>query len=578
MTLKKPLPAVPSRRHFIRGMAAGSAALGLAACGGGGGNGDPAAPGGAASFRHGVASGDPLADRVILWTRVSVPDARPLSVRWEVASDAAFARIVASGEAPADASRDHTVKVDVTGLAAGTVYHYRFRAGEQWSPVGRTKTLPRDPVTRVRLAVFSCANYPAGYFNAYAAAARLEDLDLAVHLGDYIYEYARGGYADAQAPQLGRESLPATETVALADYRLRHAQYRTDPDLQALHAALPMVAVWDDHEVANDSWREGAENHQPDSEGSFAARKAAALQAYLEWMPIRLPDPARPDRIYRSFQFGSLLALHMLDTRLVGRDRQLELTHYLRADGSFDQAAYQAAVGDAQRQLLGAEQAAWLQQQWRDSRTTWDILGQQVLMGRMNLPSPVLFHLMTAGKQGVAMDNYVALLHKQRTAPETLTPVEQAVLAQPSLPYNLDAWDGYPVAREEVLSHARALDKNLVVLAGDTHNAWASNLATAGGAAVGVEFATASVSSPGFEAYLPTVEPAQLAAGLQALVPDLGYCDTSRRGFLVVTATPTECRADWYYVPGIASRSASAVLGKSLKTLPGQGQRRLLPA
>ena len=429
-------------------------------------------------------------------------------------------------------------------------------------------------MAQVKLAVFSCANYPAGYFNVYAEAARRSDLDATVHLGDYLYEYPRGGYASANAEQLGRLSLPATEILTLADYRTRHAQYKTDPDLQALHAAAPMIAVWDDHEIANDTWANGAENHQSAIEGSFAARKAAALQAYHEWMPTR---NAQPDLIYRSFNFGNLLALHMLDTRVVGRDEPADYTRFF-TDSGFDAAGFTAAVGAPTRQLMGSTQTQWLQQQMAVSTATWQVLGQQVLMGRMNIPAPILVETIQPGA-GVTVSQYAAIVAKAQTAPATLTAAEKAILAQPSIPYNLDAWDGYQAARETVLGTARSLGKNLVVLSGDTHNAWANELADMGGNAVGVEFATSSVSSPGFEEYLPKENPAMLAGALQQLIAPLKYCDTSRRGYMLVTATATECRADWVYVSTITSRTYTASTDKSLKVLAGvSGRGRIVAA
>lgn len=542
-----------SRRRFVRQLTLGAAALGtlpLAACGGN----DDDAP--AVKFLHGVASGDPLADRVILWTRVTPPAdfSGDIPVQWEVASDAAFASIVARGETRTSAARDFTVKVDVTGLKAATAYHYRFKAFEATSPAARTRTLPTGSVAQVKMAVFSCANYPAGYFNAYAHAALRSDLDVTVHLGDYIYEYARGGYASANAEQLGRLVQPAGEIISLADYRTRHAQYRTDPDLQALHAAAPMIAVWDDHEITNDTWQNGAENHQSATEGSFAARKAAAMQAYHEWLPTR---NTQPDVIYRSFNFGSLLSLHMLDTRVVGRDEPLDYAKYITASGSIDAAGFTAAVGSPTRQLLGSTQTQWLQQQMAGSSATWQVLGQQVLMGRMNVPAPLLLNF-NDPRAGVSLAQYSAIAAKAQTAPATLTAQEQAILAQPAIPYNLDAWDGYQAARETVLGMARAMNKNLVVLSGDTHNAWANELSDMNGNAVGVEFATQSVSSPGFEQYLPNENPATLAGAFQQLVKPLKYCDTSRRGYMLVTATATECRAQWVYVSTIASRQYTA--------------------
>lgn len=556
-------PSDTGRRRFVRQLTLGAAALGtlpLAACGGG----DDDAP--AVQFAHGVASGDPLADRVMLWTRVTPPAGftGDIPVQWEVARDAAFATIVARGELRTSAARDFTVKVDATGLQPATAYHYRFTAFETRSPAARTRTLPTGSVAQVKLAVFSCANYPAGYFNVYADAARRSDLDATVHLGDYLYEYGRGGYASGNAEQLGRLSQPAGEILTLQDYRTRHAQYRGDADLQALHAAAPMIAVWDDHEIANDAWAGGAENHQSATEGAFAARKAAALQAYHEWMPTR---NAQPDSIYRSFAFGNLLALHMLDTRVVGRDEPIDYAAFFKPEG-FDAAGFTAAVGSPTRQLLGTAQTQWLQQQMAASGATWQVLGQQVLMGRMNIPAPILMETLRPGS-GVTVSRYAAIVAKARTAPATLTPEEQAILAQPSIPYNLDAWDGYQAARETVLGMARALRKNLVVLAGDTHNAWASELQDMHGNAVGVEFATSSVSSPGFEEYLPGEDPATLSAALLQLVEPLKYCDTSRRGYMVVTATAAECRAQWVYVNTIASRQFTARADAALAVKAG---------
>ena len=519
-------------------------------------------------FAHGVASGDPLADRVILWTRVTPKLNEPVDLLWQVANDSAFTDIVRSGTVRATPEADFTAKVDAAGLAPGRAYHYRFSFGDTRSPAGRLRTLPAAGAAQVRLAVFSCSNYPAGFFNAYADAARLGDLDCALHLGDYVYEYSKEGYASAQATALGRVSEPANELITLTDYRRRHAQYRTDPDLQALHAALPMIAVWDDHEFANDAWREGAENHTPATEGPFSARRAAALQAYHEWMPVRLPDPARPDRIYRSFDFGDLLSLHMLDTRLIGRDQQLSLATYVGA-GGFEAARFTADVGNPARQLLGAEQTAWLQQTMAASRSLWQVLGQQVLMARMLVPAPIVL-------QTVSVSQYAAIAAKAQSAPQTLTPSELAVITAPSIPYNLDAWDGYAAAREAVLGMAVAQDRNLVVLAGDTHNAWASDLRDLSGRSVGVEFGTPSVSSPGFESIFTNENPVQFAGALEQLIDPLVYADTSRRGYLIVTATRSEMRADFRFVSTVSTRAHTAAVGRSLRTLPGAGNRKLV--
>lgn len=593
------------RRRFLRGVALGGAGaastLALAACGGG----DDDHPVDV-SFTHGVASGDPLADRVVIWTRAVPATGGDVDIKWELATDEAFKNVAKSGSASARADQDYTVKIDVAGLAAGTAYWYRFKHEDKVSGVGHTRTLPTGPVRQVKLVVFSCSNYPAGYFHVYAEAARRGDLDAAVHLGDYIYEYGRDGYASEQAQAMGRPSEPANEIVSLADYRRRYAQYRSDPDLQAVHAALPFIAVWDDHEIANDTWENGAENHQPDTEGDFALRKAAAVRAYHEWLPTR-PQSA-PNVIYRSFDFGDLLSLHMLDTRVLARAKQLSYTSYFGALlGNPDPAAglaqfaaaFTADVAAPGRQLMGQAQTAWLRDRLAASNATWQVLGQQVLMAPVHLPMPVLLGLLAAtGQLGdveipaqFAMDPaaYARLAARQQAGDPTLTTQERAILAMPCIPYNLDSWDGYWAARETVLGMARQLNKNLVVLAGDTHNAWASDLRDKDGAAIGVEFAASSVTSPGFEEYLGDgVPPAQLAALLTGLANlstlpagnkwagSLKYADTSLRGYMVLTVTPERIRADWQYVDTVHARAYRASLGKSLATLPGAGNRKLV--
>lgn len=555
-----------SRRNFLRHLSLGTVAVSstvsLSSCGSDG-------PDAAVAFAHGVASGDPLSDRVVLWTRVATDATQDLDVDWFIAEDSNVSNIVRSGTVTTGAASDFTVKVDVTGLQANRRYYYRFQCKGIASPTGRTKTLGTGDLAQVKLAVFSCSNYPAGYFNVYGEAAKLDDLDAALHLGDYIYEYARDGYASRDAATLGRVSEPATEIVTLTDYRRRFAQYRSDPDLQAVHAALPFITVWDDHELANDTWREGAQNHDPALEGLFLARKRMAIQAYYEWMPIRAPEPNRPERIYRSFDFGNLLSLHMLDTRVIGRDQQLAYARYLGAGGRFDGAAFAADVGDPARQLMGSEQTGWLQRQLSGSKARWQVLGQQVLMARMNIPAPLVLGQISFGA-------YTALLAKAQRSPAELTAAEQQILAQPAIPYNLDAWDGYQAARETVLGMAKALDKNLVVLAGDTHNAWASDLQDRNGQAVGVEFGVSSVTSPGFEEVFPNEDPAAVAAGLVQVIGPLQYAETRSRGFLVLVVTPGETRAEYRYVSTVKSRSYAATPTRVLRTLPGAANRKLL--
>lgn len=555
---KKPV----SRREFIVRVSSVSAVVAaggaLSACGG---DDDPVQapqpPAPQARFDFGVASGDPLADRVILWTHARFADSdADVPLTYEVADDATFATLVASGPATASAATGFTAKADATGLAAGREYYFRFRAGPHVSGVGRTRTLPAGAVNEVKLAVFSCSNYPAGFFNVYAEGAR-SDAQFAIHLGDYIYEYGADGYASAGAQQLGRVSDPATEILTLADYRRRHAQYRSDIDLRNLHARMPMIAVWDDHELTNDAWKDGAENHTEGAEGSFAARRAFAQQAWHEWMPVR--TGAVQGRTWRSFDFGNLVSLHMLDTRMAGRDRQVEFADLLNPATA---AAARATMYSPTRQMLGTEQLAWVQQRIAGSGATWQVLGQQVLMARMEFPVSVLAGLNTsvaAGQQAVT--DY---LTARATPPAARTPQQQALMdpaQNPKIGYNLDAWDGYPLAREILLASVAATGKKLVTLAGDTHNAWHSDLTLTGyldpaqaDVKVGEEFATSSVTSPGLESYLP-IPSAGVKTIFESVIDDLNWMDPARRGFLKMTFTPTAARGDWVFINTIASRT-----------------------
>ena len=507
------------------------------------------------NFDYGVASGDPLSDRVILWTHVKYPNSTdPVSLIWQVATDVNFVNIVAYGIGQSSAETGYTFKADATGLSANQSYFYRFKVDKHISPIGKTKTLPTGSVAQVKLAVLSCSNYPAGYFNVYSEVAK-SDVDVAIHLGDYIYEYAATGYASTNAASLGRTSVPSNELLSLEDYRLRHAQYKSDADLKQFHANKPMIAVWDDHEIANDTYKDGAENHTAASEGSFSNRKAAAIQAYHEWMPIR--TGADKNKIYRSFNFGSLMSLHMLDTRLIGRDQQVEFTDLLNPS---TQAAATATLSSPTRQLLGIEQVQWLTAQLSASTSTWQFFGQQVLMGRMEFPLTILQALnpsdtspqaQAAGQ--LAISGYLTAKTKSAMG-LPLSVEETALLNQPKLGYNLDAWDGYPAAREILLSTVAALRKKLVVLAGDTHNAWHSDLTLMNGQKVGEEFATSSVSSPGLENYL-TIPPANVKAIFEGVVNDLNWMDASRRGYLKMTVTPLEVQGEWLFIDTILSKT-----------------------
>jgi alkaline phosphatase D len=558
-----------SRRGFIGGVASVSAVAAIAgtltSCSS---SDEPI------EFRYGVASGDPLSDRVILWTHAKpIVGEGAISLQYEVAIDMMFTSIVSRGEVMSTPDTGFTVKVDAMGLNPGKTYFYRFRRGEDRSPVGTTRTLPDASASEVRFAVFSCSNYPAGFFNVYAEAAK-SDAQYAIHLGDYIYEYASTGYASDQAAKLGRVSDPVNEILSLADYRKRYAQYRSDPDLQTLHAKMPMIAVWDDHEIANDAWKDGAENHDPSKEGTWAARKTAALAAYHEWMPIR--SAADRSIIYRSFDFGNLLSLHMLDTRLVGRDQQIPIEDLAGLSGPAKQASATASFSAPTRQLLGSTQANWLNSQMAASKATWQVLGQQVLMARMEFPVSVLAALNpsdTSAEAQAAGSKAVSDYLTAKATPAALrTPMQLALMdpkTNPKLGYNLDAWDGYIVARETLLGAAAQLGKKLISLAGDTHNAWHSKLSLMGlanpamaGMKVGEEFATSSVSSPGIESYL-SLPPAQIKGIFEGVVDDLRWMDPSRRGYLKMIFTASEARGEWYFVSTVSERNYSVSLGKT---------------
>jgi alkaline phosphatase D len=563
-----------SRRQFVIKIASVSAVLatgaGLSACGG---------DGDSAEFNFGVSSGDPLMDKVILWTHAKYPGSdAAVALRYQVANDVAFSQIVSEGDVTATVATGFTAKVDASGLKAGTAYFYRFSQGASHSPVGRTRTLPQT-ADSLKLAVMSCTNFPAGFFNVYAEVAK-SDVEFALHLGDYIYEYAASGYASSAAASLGRVSVPANELLTLADYRARHAQYKSDPDSKNLHALKPMIAIWDDHEIANDAFKDGAENHTPASEGAWADRKAAALQAYHEWMPIR--TGVDKSKIYRSFNFGNLVSLHMLDTRLIGRDEQIDIADLAGANGAGARTTALAAFSSPTRQLLGTEQMQWLQGQLMASTARWQVLGQQVLMGRMEFPVSVLTALNTSdlspAAQAAGQKAVSDYLTAKATPAASRTPAQVGLMnttLNPKLGYNLDAWDGYVAARETLLMTAYQLQKRLVVLAGDTHNAWHSDLTLLGlanpalaGTKVGEEFATSSVSSPGLENYLVTLSPAQIKGIFEGVVEDLNWMDASQRGFLKMSFTSSEAKGEWFFVNTISNRNYTSALGQT-KTMAG---------
>lgn len=541
------------RRGFIRVSAAGMTALALGGtltgCVGGG-------------FAHGVASGDPNSEGVVIWTRVTPSAEGEVPVVWEIAQDSEFKKRVAGGLVKTDATVDYTVKVDACGLRAGQRYYYRFRTADGMSPVGQTRTLPCDHVNSFKLCVVSCAHFVQGHFHVYRELAARDDIDLVLHLGDYIYE---SGNSSSGV----RSVLPDQELLDLASYRQRYAHYRTDPDLQAVHARHCFALVWDDHEVSNNAWHEGALGHS-ESEGDYAARRAAAFQAYYEWLPVREPSDGQRERLFRRLDVGDLLRLHLLDTRHYARERALSIVDYVNPQtGVVDEARLRSDLS-APRALLGSEQRAWLASGLSDGSPTWQVLGQQVLIAPMWLPAPLALRQVTFAQ-------YAALEVLAQTNPGALTAAQRRVLAAPYIPYNLDAWDGYADDQTWLVDLAANLDVNLLVLSGDTHNAWASNLASAGGTAVGAELACPSVSARGLEELLPGQDPATVAAGALKYMPRLRLADTSHRGYLVVTLTHEETSAVWTFVDSVKTETYQVLpeLAAHLRILPGADGRTL---
>jgi alkaline phosphatase D len=502
----------------------------------------------ALSFDHGVASGDPLSDGFVLWTRVSGATGGSLPVRWLLASDPDLRKIVRQGIAWTDDWSDYTVKVDVRGLSPGSSFYYRFEIDDAESVVGRTRTLPEGSVERARFAVVSCSNHPAGYFNVYRDIALTNDLDAVIHLGDYIYEYGLGQYATENAERLGRVPEPAGEVATLADYRRRHAQYKADPDSMAMHQQHPLIAVWDDHEIANDAWRGGAENHQ-DDEGRWRERRDAALRAWFEWMPVR-GVPKGPDtRIFRRFRYGDLLSLIMLDTRLYGRDRQPDAGNGVTAE------SVAAALQDPERRMLGHRQEGWLRRTLAtDADTTWQVIGQQVMLAPVRAPElgPLLDRERPSMLPREQLDHYVAL-------------------SKGNPPMVLDTWNGYPHAREALLHDLGELARNPVVLSGDLHTSMANNVIPRGGERpVTVEIMPPAVSSPGFDEYLPLREPYALAEATQAVNPAVRYMDTLRRGWVLLAVTSEEFAAEWHLVDTVHSRDYTKVVDARFTVAAGE--------
>ena len=459
-----------------------------------------------APFYHGVASGDPMSDRVIIWTRLTTSESTPQDVNWRMATDTLFTDVVATGTAQATPDRDWTVKVDVTGLDPASWYYYDFEIGGDHSMIGRTRTAPSGNVDHARFAVMSCSSYEHGYFNAYNSIVRRNDVDAVLHLGDYIYEYEAGGYTSSID---GRITEPEDEIITLSDYRTRYSHYRLDADLMYVHQQFPFINVWDDHETANNSWHDGASNHTEGGEGAWVDRRAAGSQANDEWLPMRKPDPADSLRIFRSFQYGDLMDLIMLDTRLYGRDEQ--------GSGS-----------DSSRSLLGETQRGWFYDELENSSAKWKVVGQQVMMAPLTIFGAVV---------------------------------------------NNDQWDGYPAERDSLYAFLddNSID-NMVVLTGDIHTSWANDLPldgydpATGDNSAGVEYVVTSATSPGIPLEIPIGDPAQI---VMAANPHMKYVDLTEHGYVVLDLDQNRVQGDWVYVSTLNSDVFDDVAGESWQCIDG---------
>lgn len=492
-----------------------------------------ASTGEASCFAYGVASGDPGSDRILLWTRAKGVGEAPVAGRWEVAVDPGFSKIVAQGQFLATLARDHCVKIDVPGLQPGCAYWYRFVAGDSFSPVGRMRTLPVGTVEKLDIVLACCAMYMFGEFHAYRAMAERESLDFVLFVGDYIYEYGSNSFAIS--PDI-RNVEPSHDTVSLTDYRARYAQWRRDPALQAAHARAPWICMWDDHEIANDDWTGGAQHHDAATQGPWSARKAAAVKAYLEWMPIRDPDQANPSAINRSYAIGDLATLILPEMRLEARDRQPTMNE-LKSHSPEDIDAFKTMLADPERRMVGETQLHWIDQEARNSVAAgrpWVLFGSTTIMARYVYPDLA------------AMVPAPTRAEFEQLQPGGSKLYEQTGLGLPL--FNLDSWDGYPAERirvYDVLTDAAA-GSNLLVLSGDSHMAWANELHH-DGQRIGLEISASTLTGPSMGALLH-LENVPLGDRFMQDNEDVLWCDHLAVGFAAITLNRHSVRAEFLSV------------------------------
>ncbi len=534
-----------TRRTALIGAA--GAGLAVSACSSGPERFEPRAEG---HFRHGVASGDPDTNSIMLWTALSDDAGGWRGV--EVARDEAFEDVVFRQGEEINYIQPQalgTLKILATGLEPGERYFYRFRLNETYSPVGITRTLPEGAVEQFRIGVFSCSNFPAGHFNVYREAAENGELDLVLHLGDYIYEYAMGAYATGDAEALNRVPDPVHEIVSHADYVARHAQYKSDPDLQALHAAAPWIMSWDDHETANNSWAGGAQNHN-DGEGSWQDRRDAALRAWYDWTPSREPEDLR--NRYGVYEIGNLATLCLIESRLSARDQEvLNDTFPVASDADIGDPEVVAAVeawkrdvvGAEDRELIGAAQIAGIREACAASVAAgkpWRILANQVIMSRVNFPN---FAEEMPGwlRWWATRDSEFARNFIMRTRFE--------------IPFNLDMWDGYPAERQAMLAQlADVGTPNPIVLTGDIHSNWVADLHTdfddLTSPIVATELVGTSISSSG--------DGQDMTAGGERRLLDNPHIKfyNGQRGYVTAEVTPNHWTSEFKIVPVVTEPGA----------------------
>jgi len=482
-------------------------------------------------FAHGVASGEPLSDGFVIWTRVQ----EATDVDWEVSINSEFEVITASGNYKAISENDFTVNIDVSGLKPYTVYYYRFRSGEHVSTVGRTKTLPILVEQSVRFAQVSCAKYNAGFFNAYAAIAKRNDIDFLLHLGDYIYE-ASNNPPGSQTPgaDIGRPFKPDHECKSLEDYRLRYQQYRSDPDVQKMHASLPIFPMVDDHEIADGTWRDGADEHDETRDGPWSLRKQAALKARSEWLPLRKNFSDHPNRLFRGIQISNLIDLMLLDTRTM-RDRPVAPPEmYLEG-----------------RSALGELQRDWLYSSIENSQSRWCFIANPSVMS-------------STSPDRIDEKSRLALLKLKLIAANGVDP-------------DWDQWDGYPHERKELMAVLSKKKGNLIVLSGDIHASFVFKLKCGSqpldSEPIGFEFVAPSITSQNFDDKMkwePRTLSHEYEEALLELLPSALWCDIDSHGYNVIDVNQDRVQVEYWHVQTVLQRSDSEQMGSSWKVCHGE--------